>query len=139
MSQTLAVGKDVLSYCGKCKLTLSHIIMSMKDHKKPHKVKCNTCKAEHAFKDPSTANKKKRSPTKKSKKIDTMPLAQRWQMAVDSFKGNATKYSIKSIFHLGDMIDHPTFGRGVVDEIVDNDKIAVMFQADIKTLVHNKN
>ena len=55
------VGKEVLSYSGKCKLNLAHTIVSMKDLNTIAKVECRTCKATHAFKDPATKAKKVRS------------------------------------------------------------------------------
>ena len=55
MSQ-LTVGKDVLSFCTKCKLNLGHTIVAMKDAKHIAKVKCNTCATIQAYKDPSNSS-----------------------------------------------------------------------------------
>ena len=55
---SFSAGKEVLSYCGKCKLPLGHIIVSMKDTATIGKVTCNTCKATHMYKDPATKTKK---------------------------------------------------------------------------------
>ena len=59
MTKEIGVGKETLSYCSKCKLTLSHIIAAMKDLDTIAKVFCKTCKATHAYKDPNKASKKK--------------------------------------------------------------------------------
>ncbi|MFW5887898.1 MAG: hypothetical protein ACOCUH_03765, partial [Bacteriovoracia bacterium] len=63
MASNLNAGKDVLSYCNKCKLALAHIIISMKDDKNIHKVQCKTCNSTHAYKDPSAAMTKKKRKT----------------------------------------------------------------------------
>lgn len=47
-SQSL-VGKDVVCYCGKCRLNLTHTVVTASAKNQPERVQCNTCKAEHAF------------------------------------------------------------------------------------------
>jgi hypothetical protein len=46
------VGKDVKAYCSRCKLNLSHTIISVTSGNKPDRVRCNTCKTERAFRAP---------------------------------------------------------------------------------------
>ena len=49
----------------------------------------------------------------------------------------ARRYSAKERFAADEVLDHPVFGIGLVQE-VRGDKIAVAFKADVKTLVHGK-
>lgn len=138
MSQ-LTVGKDVLSYCTKCKLNLGHIIVAMKDVKHIAKVKCNTCGTLQAYKDPSISSKQNKTRTKKtmlapSKVISVSDL---WMEKMSSTKKKSTPYAMDGIFVKGDIIDHVKFGPGIVEKVVD-DKIEVIFRHEIKTLVHNK-
>lgn len=138
MSQ-LTVGKDVLSYCTKCKLNLGHTIVAMKDAKAIAKVKCNTCLTIHAYKDPSVSSKQNKTRTKKttltpSKVISVSDL---WMEKMSSTKKKSTPYAMDHKFHQGDIIDHSKFGPGIVEKVVD-DKIEVIFRHEIKTLVHNK-
>ncbi len=138
MSQ-LTVGKDVLSYCTKCKLNLGHTIVAMKDVKHIAKVKCNTCGSLHAFKDPSMSSKQNKTRTKAkgitpSKVISVSDL---WMEKMSSTKKKSTPYAMDTKFHQGDIIDHVKFGPGIVEKVVD-DKIEVIFRHEIKTLVHNK-
>jgi hypothetical protein len=138
MSQ-LTVGKDVLSYCSKCKLNLGHTIVAMKDSKHIAKVKCNTCGTIHAFKDPSNSSKQNKTRTKKTL---TMPskvisVADLWMEKMSNTKKKSTPYAMDQKFTEGDIIDHIKFGPGIVEKVVD-DKIEVIFRHEIKTLVHNK-
>lgn len=138
MSQ-LTVGKDVLSYCTKCKLNLGHIIVAMKDVKHIAKVKCNTCGTLQAYKDPSISSKQNKTRTKKtmlapSKVISVSDL---WMEKMSSTKKKSTPYAMDANFVKGDIIDHVKFGPGIVEKVVD-DKIEVIFRHEIKTLVHNK-
>jgi hypothetical protein len=143
----LSVGKEVLSLCSKCKLTLAHIIVTMKDAKSPDKVQCKTCKATHSFKDPSSAKAKtsvnkviktaKSGRTGKSRK-PTESVGELWNKAINKNTAQTKSYSIKESFLTGDVIDHPTFGQGVVEKLIDNNKIEVLFQDDYRTLMHKK-
>lgn len=138
MSQ-LGVGKEVLSYCNKCKLTLAHLIVTMKSDTTIGKVTCKTCKGTHVYKDPSNVKASKTKRGKTVKKTTTSDsISDIWMEKVASSSSKSQKYSIKMKFELGDIIDHPKFGPGVIDKLIDADKIQVIFRHDIKTLIHNK-
>ncbi len=136
----LSVGKEVLSYCNKDKHALAHIIVSMKDEMTIGKVQCKTCNTTQAYKDPSKV--KERRQTKKStlgkSKTSKLSNADLWMEAVNNSKAKSQAYSVKTKYILGDIVDHPTFGPGVIDKLIDQDKIQVIFRHDIKTLMHNK-
>lgn len=143
LSTTHAVGKDVLSFCNKCNLTLSHTIMCMMDNQKIAKVKCKTCQAEHKFKDPNTGKKAssttKKASSKKSSSHEEMSQGQNfWEQAIKNSSATPKAYSIRSNFNVGDLIDHSTFGIGVVESKLEGDKIQVVFKIQSKTLIHNK-
>jgi NACalpha-BTF3-like transcription factor len=136
----LSVGKEVLSYCSKCKLTLAHTIVAMKDAQAIHRVECRTCKNTHAYKDPSAVKMKaatRKKTTRKTSKTTTS-VADLWMEAINSATAKSQPYSIKGSFAQGDIIDHAKFGPGVVDKTIDGDKIEVIFRHEIKTLIHNK-
>jgi hypothetical protein len=131
------VGKEVLSYCSKCKLNLAHIIVSMKDAGTLGKVECKTCKSTHAYKDPSIMlRKSKKIPGAVAKKSPST-AGQTWMDQMGKTTKKSRAYSIREKFSIGDIIDHPKFGPGIVQENKD-DKIEVLFRHDIKLLVHNK-
>ena len=138
MSQ-LTVGKDVLSYCTKCKLNLGHTIVAMKDIKHIAKVKCNTCNTIHAYKEPSTSSKQNKTRTRKTESSPSkiISVSDLWMEKISNTKKKSTPYTIETKFHVGDIIDHVKFGPGIVEKVVD-DRIEVVFRHEIKTLVHNK-
>ena len=49
----------------------------------------------------------------------------------------ARRYSAKDRYEPDDVLQHPVFGIGLVQE-VRGDKISVAFKADVKTLVHGR-
>jgi hypothetical protein len=139
----LSVGKEILSQCNKCKLILAHIIVSMKDANTPDKVMCKTCKGTHSFKDPGATKKKtsvdrviKSAKAARGKATET--VGELWTKALNRTTAKSRSYSMKDSFAQGDIIDHPTFGQGVVERLIDNNKIEVLFQDDYRTLLHKK-
>ncbi len=133
-----SAGKEVLSYCGKCKLPLGHTIVSMKDTHTIGKVKCNTCQEMHMYKDPATKSKKvKSSTTTRTRKKKSISVNDLWTEEMGKVTGKSVKYTIRETFEVGDILDHKSFGPGIVQNLVD-DKIEVLFQHEIKLLVHGK-
>lgn len=129
-------GKEVLSYCGKCKLALAHVIVSMKDTNTFGKVQCKTCGATHAYKDPATKAKKVKSkPRVPGGKTKSISVGELWTEELAKANGKAKTYSIRETFIVGDLLDHKKFGPGIVQALIDG-KIEVLFQHEIKTLVH---
>jgi len=136
---SFSAGKEVLSYCGKCKLPLAHTIISMKDTSTIGKVQCKTCQANHMYKDPATKAKKVKS-AKKTRRTSkkSVSVGELWtEQMGKADNGKATPYSIRSEFKNGEIIDHKKFGPGIVQTVVD-DKIEVLFQHELKLLVHCK-
>lgn len=132
-----AAGKEVISYCTKCKLPLAHIIVSMKDSATIGKVICNTCKSTHVYKDPSSNTKKVKGTKTRSKTKKTLSVAELWTEEIGKADGKAKDYTIRGSFEVGDLLNHKKFGPGIVQSLTD-DKVEVLFQHEIKLLVHNK-
>jgi len=135
----LSVGKEVLSYCGKCKLTLAHTIVTMKATGALGKCECRTCKATHVYKDPSKVKASRVKAKTGTKKQSTQEsISNLWLEAVNNASTKSQKYAPKEKFCVKDIIDHAKFGPGVVERLIDNDKIEVIFRHEIKTLIHNR-
>jgi hypothetical protein len=54
------IGKDVKAYCSRCRLNLSHTIITVSSGQKPDRVRCNTCKSERTFRAPKQENELKK-------------------------------------------------------------------------------
>ncbi|EQC47399.1 hypothetical protein [Bacteriovorax sp. Seq25_V] len=142
MSQ-IGVGKEIVTYCSKCKLDLAHIIVVMKDEKTPMRVQCKTCNSNHSFKEKkvAVAGKTRRTSTGrivKPRMSSEEKIFNVWDKAVKGSKEAPIKYSIRTKFLEGQLIEHPTFGTGVVDKMIDANKIEVVFEKCIKVLMHAK-
>jgi len=132
-NEETGVAKEVLSYCGKCKLALAHVIVDMKTEKKIGKCQCKTCGAKHNYRDPVAMAKKKTSKTRTAKPVATSEEI--WKAAMASTDAVAKPYAMDKSFNRGELIDHTTFGRGVVIQRIQSDKIEVQFEAALKLLI----
>src|SRR4051794_31144938 len=99
------VGGTIDSWCGKCKLVLAHTIEAM-IHDKPARVHCNTCNAQHTYKQSAPV------PSKSAK-----PRATRHEKLVSQTTTVPRAYSASERYAPGDLVDHAVFGRGVATAV----------------------
>lgn len=139
MAATGEVGGDILSFCTSCKMDLNHVIVAIQGDR-VKKVECRTCKKVHAYRIPKGA----KSPTASKGRVDkkaqqAVAVELEWKKIMDEKSSQPSiSYTTKSKLNLGDKIDHPSFGEGVVEKMIYPNKVAVLFQSDIKVLVHNR-
>jgi len=133
-------GSNIDSWCGKCKLVLAHTIEAMVGDK-PVRVHCNTCKSQHSYKpNPPAARKARASAASDGSTVPpTKVRMSRYQSLLKAKDTAVPKaYSPKDKYETGDVLEHPTFGRGVTTAIKDGTKIEVLFESGSKTLVHGR-
>jgi hypothetical protein len=130
------LGKEILSYCGKCKTPTAHIVVSLNKKGKVDKCECQTCKAVHKYRDPEKSPPQRAS-TKKAPAKRGASVGELWKEAISKAVGSAKPYAMHADFNEGDLIEHSTFGRGVVQELVGQNKMKVIFEEAEKLLVCN--
>jgi len=134
------VGGDILAYCSKCQGEFSHVVVSMID-KKPARVQCKMCKGNHNFKrigDTKIRSISRTSSPSAAPRKQTLLVQDYWQQLMDLQKGKPLKpYSPKQAYLKQDVINHNTFGVGIVEEVRIDKKIVVIFKAGEKVLVHS--
>jgi len=146
MAKNTTVAGETLAYCMSCRMDLAHTVIAMKGDQ-VLRCQCKTCKKEHNYKapkgitEPGAAPVAKESTRKRSsaktKAAEAVPVDQEWQRVMSKTAGVAAKtYSAKSKFGVGEKIAHPTFGEGVVGKHIYPNKIEVLFQTDLKILIH---
>lgn len=145
----LAVGKELVSYCTRCKMDLGHTIVSMVGGV-PARVVCRTCKSEHNYKakrgvkepggagDPRVTTLKTPTARAPREKVaeKTVPVEVEWLRQMNASTKPMREYGADQAFGIGDRIKHPTFGEGVVQKVVYPNKVEILFRGDIKTLIH---
>jgi hypothetical protein len=127
-------GGNIDSWCGKCKLILAHTIEAMVGDK-PARVHCNTCRSQHSYRPhaPSAVSRH----TREGGAIKGR--TSRFQSLLKAKNTEVVKpYSPKDRYEEGDVLEHPTFGRGIATAVKDATKIEVLFETGSKTLVHGR-
>lgn len=142
----MPVGQEIICFCSSCKLDLRHVIVAHKSGNSGpiSKVRCNTCKKIHAYRASPTEKaaaaarvKRVASASTPREKPTIIPVEVEWRETLSQVQGKPSlQYAPTGEFKAGDVIDHPTFGCGVVKTLKDGNKLEVIFQRDIKTLVH---
>lgn len=128
-------GKDVLSFCGVCKMIMNHVIVNMKAPDQIGHCECLTCHARHPFRDPHGL--KKTSATKPPRtKAPSVPVEQVWASAINHATGETKPYSLSTSYAESDIVLHPKFGKGIVQKRLEDSKIQVLFESDLKILMH---
>lgn len=139
----MAVGQEIICYCSSCKLDLKHVIVAHKSGNSGPiaKVKCHTCTKIHAYRNnPGTKGAEaaaKRKTAAPREKAQIIPVEVEWREMLSKAENKPSlAYAPTKEYQTGDVIEHPTFGAGVVRAIKDGNKFEVLFQRDVKTLIH---
>jgi len=122
MLEKYSAGENIASLCTKCKLNLDHAIVAM-DGETIVKVKCKTCGSVHKFRNPADPPKVRAPRAKK----DSKTAVSVWENGIASARGKEHSYSMGSKYRVGDIVNHDTFGKGVVQKLYTN-KCDVLFQ-----------
>lgn len=126
----LTVGGHIESRCTKCRKITNHIIVAMMDDA-PAKVKCNTCEGEHKYRPPAAA---KKSTSKKVVAPRATGLKDWQELRTKIEEAKSVDYSMDSSFKVNTVIKHPIFGLGLVEKIIGERKMEVLFEAGRKKL-----
>jgi hypothetical protein len=140
MARTSAVATETLAYCTSCKMDLNHMVVAMKGDKIA-KVQCLTCKKEHVYRAPKGATEPKAPKASKARKAAEEPenhsIEIEWEKLMSAHRDIPVKpYSTKGLFALGDKLNHPTFGDGIVGKLIYPNKLEVIFRHDVKVLIY---
>lgn len=139
------VGAEIEALCSKCKVATVHVVSVIKNDKIT-KVMCKSCLSTHRFKSPdeitdeAPASKKKTAKkTVKKAKVPAIPKTReerKWnRLLAQVDAGHPIEYTMAGEYTEHDVISHSTFGLGVVHKVLDTNKMSVVFQIGVKTLV----
>jgi hypothetical protein len=136
-----AVGADIEALCSKCGDVWHVVVAKVGD--KVVKVQCKQCSGYHRYKSPhaAAAGEKKaatpRAPRAPRTTDGPVERIARPQVTADLSKP-PRPYRPVDKYEVGERVDHPTFGQGVVESI-DGGKATIFFATGRKVLVHDKN
>lgn len=138
------VASEVIAYCSQCKMDLGAVVVAMKGDQIV-RVQCKTCKKERQYKAPKgVSNPGDAPPAKRSTRGERTETGERvdhsvaaeWRKVMNAHSDRAPQaYSAKAKYAIGDKIQHPTFGQGIVMKHLYPNKAEILFEMDLKVLV----
>ena len=130
------VAQNVITICTKCGMELNHVVVAHNEEGFVEKVKCHTCGTEHRY----HPGKKRTTRNTSKKSISTLEvdLTKTFEKLAEKFKGKKPlPYNMSGSFKNDDVIDHKTFGMGIVIS-ASHDKMEVVFSDEPRILVCNR-
>ena len=144
MTEQYEVAGDVDSWCTKCRMMLTHTIVAMVD-RKPKRVHCNTCHGEHIWRPHPPGWKPPRKVRTPARRGSAAPKPRKTNKTNEYFERiknrdprGARRYRIQENWTVDELIDHPSFGLGVVTAVVVGGKVKVLFEVGEKLLVQGR-
>ena len=136
MSSTPKVCADIESYCTACRLMTWHVVVAMVGQK-PAKVECHRCHKQHAFRAGPPGEPKPRAAGGSRKaaagpKPDPRPSQLDERLSAGA--SLARTYTPRDRFVVDEVIQHPTFGTGLVTALPAATKMEVHFREGKKLL-----
>jgi len=130
------VAQNVFTMCTKCEMELNHVVVAQNARGTVERVKCLTCGTEHKYR--SDKKKAPKRTAKKSTLVRKVDFTKVFEDLAEKFKDKqALPYSMSGSFKKDDVIDHKTFGVGIVTN-VSSDKMEVAFHDGPRALVCNR-
>jgi hypothetical protein len=140
MPSVPAIGKDVDSWCTRCRMLLAHTVEAVVDGRIT-RVHCNTCGGQHAYRArPPGEGSEGRTRQRRTDGARTAakPVRDHASLLRGRDPSTARSYAATERFKDGELIRHPIFGLGVVVALKDVNKIEVLFADGGKTLIHRR-
>lgn len=131
------VGADVEALCSKCG-DVWHVVVA-KVGEAIAKVQCKECGGYHRYRSSKAPAKATRAPAaEKAPRAPRAPVERFEKPAVAADLSRAVRgYRASETFEVGDRVEHPSFGQGVV-EVSEPGKVTVFFAGGRRVLVQSK-
>jgi hypothetical protein len=124
-TSTLSVGREIESWCGKCKEMLTHNIIALVGGE-AKQVICRICGSRHSFRaDPPERNRKSQKSTAGASAGTSSPKSEKVhndaKLQLQNELATATNvrpFDRKERYRASEIIDHPEYGRGKVENVL---------------------
>ncbi len=138
------VAGDVFTYCTREKIETWHVVRNHNAQGIVDRVICKSCSSEHKFKMPEKAKavlstgarviRKSPSGALPVSSNKTSVMGDHWFSKVKAWgEKPIRKYQPTESYEINEIIEHPSFSKGVVEKLRDN-KMEVLFREGLKVL-----
>jgi hypothetical protein len=139
-----SAGDTIEARCTRCRVPTNHTIVAMVGERIA-RVECNTCGGVHNYRGTVTATPKETNSREVKSKVakeraPRQSAAERagereWQSVQETIAARpAIPYQMTGRFQVNQVVLHPTFGLGIVREVIKPGKMEVLFQQGKKLL-----
>jgi hypothetical protein len=165
MSKQYKAGGEVDAWCTKCLLMLNHRIIAVGPDGGPAKVECQTCDGVHNFRAHAPGTKPTAAPGVRTRAASSSSSSsatksaprgrasaaareeaeaksaaanlRHWEASVSGHHPSEFRaYGFREVFTANELMRHSKFGDGVVVEVIDRQKIRVLFRDEPRVLAH---
>jgi len=135
------IGQEIEAFCGKCKTDTIHLITSVEGGK-ISKLMCKTCMSYHRYRKPTGKDKILETVAAAAKPATKAPTRRarrdKWTRLLDTVEAEkAIEYKMDESYDVETAIHHKTFGLGIVKNVINSRKMAVLFHDGEKILIQN--
>jgi len=136
------VAKSFHTHCKKCEADRYHTVVAHTSATSA-KLKCEICGASSTYKLPKAGSGAKRALTGAAAKRKEAAASAKKNAHSDEYNqlmsahGDISNYNMKAKFNANSKIKHPKFGMGFIKS-AQVDKIEVVFEDEVRQLVHNR-
>lgn len=136
------VAKSFFAFCKKCDADRYHVVLAHTSATSA-KIKCEICGSQKTYSLPKAQTKTGKPLTGAAAKKREQTLSSRksshkneYEMLMSNDAATAT-YNMKGKFDKNTKLQHPKFGLGFIKDAA-TDKIEVVFEDEVRTLIHNR-
>jgi len=137
------VAKSFFAFCKKCDADRYHVVLAHTSATSA-KIKCEICGSQKTYSLPKAQTRtgkpltgaaaKKREQTMNSRRSSHR---NEYEMLMSNETAPTATYNMKSKFDKNTKLQHPKFGMGFIKDAM-SDKIEVVFEDEVRTLIHNR-
>ena len=140
MSQALPpVAKSFYTFCKKCDADRYHTVLTHKSATSAQ-IECEVCHSKKTYNLPKPGASTAKKPSTGARAVSARRNSHAEEFSALMMNRGSEKgipFSIRTKFEMDQKIDHPKFGPGFVKNVL-FDRVDVMFEDELKTLMHNK-
>jgi hypothetical protein len=137
------VAKSFYAFCKKCDADRYHVVLAHTSASSA-KIKCEICGSQKTYTLPKAQTRTGKPLTGAAAKKREQTLSSRksshrneYEMLMSNEGAPTASYSMKGKFEKNTKLDHPKFGIGFIKDAM-TDKIEVIFEDEVRTLIHNR-
>ncbi|QDK44921.1 hypothetical protein ACLSU7_05690 [Bdellovibrio sp. HCB185ZH] len=136
------VAKSFFAFCKKCDADRYHVVLAHTSATSA-KIKCEICGSQKTYSLPKAQTKTGKPLTGAAAKKREQTLNSRKSSHKNEYEmlmangGSTATYNMKGKFEKNTKLQHPKFGLGFIKDAA-SDKIEVVFEDEVRTLIHNR-